>query len=96
MQQTVRVTYDDGRTLEGPVGPRELVEFERKYGVSVQALASGAHVEWVYFIAYLAMKRLHKAGEHDGAIKSTFDDFLSVVADVEMVDAAGPLDETAS
>ena len=96
MQQSFRVTYIDGRSHECSAGARELIEFERKYGASVQQFGKDAHLEWLYFVAYLAMQKLHRQGGHEGAIKASFDAWLDVVDSVEPLEADDPLDETAS
>jgi hypothetical protein len=96
MKQTFKVTYTDGRVHECHAGARELIEFERKYGASVQQFGKDAHLEWLYFVAYLAMQKLHRQGGHDGAIKASFDAWLDIVESVEPLDADAPLDETAS
>lgn len=96
MRKPITVTYDDGRSFAATLGPREFVEFERKYGVGIGALADDARMEWMFFLAYLGAKKAHAAGEHDGPIKPTFDGFLDIVAEVNMGDDPAPLDETAS
>jgi len=96
MRQTVEVTYADGRVAVGVAGVKDFVAFERKFDQPTAALADG-RLEWYYYVAYLAMKNLAQAGEHEGPLKPSFDAWMLDVEDVRMLeDDAVPLDVTPS
>lgn len=64
MQIPIKVVYADGREVRAVAMPRDVVEFERRYGISyTEAMANRAkpgHEEWWYFLAW---SPLHRKGE---------------------------------
>lgn len=83
MRMTFTVKYDDGREVEAVAKAKDLVAFERQYGVSVAAFADQAdpaRIEWIY---YLAWSPLHRQGREPRA----FDEFLDDVDDIEEQEA---------
>lgn len=63
MRIPIRVVYDDGREVRTVAKARDIVEFERRYGIAYsEAMANRAkpgHEEWWYFLAW---SPLHRAG----------------------------------
>ena len=101
MKQDITVKYTDGRELTATLGPKQFVEFERHFStkdrqVSVTDLAESAKAEWLYYLAFLGMKLLHANGQHEGAIKASFEDFLDILEDVDLGEDQAPLAETVS
>ena len=84
MDGVVTVTYSDGRKVTGELRARDLIEYERKYGKSINDLTQDPHLEWLYFIAFNSMQRAHREGTHDGPIQATFDSFVDRVDDVSI------------
>lgn len=98
LSQRIKVTYDDGREVTATVGPLEFVKFERHFSTPSKPVGMGdfqthQKYEWILYLAFLGVQKLHKAGEHDGPVKPDFDGFLSVVADFDLLDS-DPLEQT--
>ncbi len=103
----IKVTSEDGTENIAPVTPADVLAFERhftaqnmKMGLAdpqfrVPQFIANPSIEQMWYLAYLAMKRLHKTGGLVGTIAATFDGFVETLADVELVDEV-PLDETTS
>lgn len=86
------VKYDDGREVEAVAKPKDVVAFERQYGVSfAEFMDGGARMEWIY---YLAWSPLHRQKRDPRA----FDEFLDDVDDVVMKgeEPAAPFDPAPS
>lgn len=79
----VNVTYSDGRVVESTVSPKAEVEFERKFGTSINQAGREMHQEYYYFLAWAG---LHYAGKEP----SDFDAFLAVIDEVENVKETDP------
>jgi hypothetical protein len=78
MRMTFNVTYEDGRVVEAVAKPKDIVAFERQYGVSMGAIGEDARMEWLF---YLAWSPLHRSKQEPAA----FDAFLDVVAGIDPV-----------
>lgn len=82
MRIPIKVTYDDGREVRAVAKPRDVVEFERRYGISyTEAMANRAkpgHEEWWYFLAW---SPLHRAGEDT----RDFEPFVDALAAIEVL-----------
>lgn len=88
MRQGVTVTYPDGTVIEGEAAPAQVIEFERKYDL---AWGSDLRTEYVYYLAYLAMKRAFKRGEHGAAVlPGSFEAFVDLEPDVKLRKASDP------
>lgn len=74
----VNVTYSDGRVVESSVSPKAEVEFERKFGTSINQAAREMHQQYYY---YLAWAGLHYAGKEP----ADFEAFLGLIDEVENV-----------
>ena len=80
----LKVTYDDGRTVEVTVKPKSFVALERQYGIAMGELEGNVRYE---YLAYLAWSSLHFTGQEP----ASFDDWLSVLSEVsEMANDAAP------
>ena len=85
MRMTFTVRYDDGREVEAVAKPKDMVAFERQYGVSMADFASETKapaMEWLY---YLAWSPLHRQGREPRAFDAFLDD----------VDAITPVEDEA-
>lgn len=85
----LRVVTTEGELGEFVVTPKVQVEFERHFKIGVgKAFQQEQRVEHMYWLAW---KAVHAAGHN----VKPFDSWLDAVVDVQMVDDAAPLDETA-
>lgn len=85
----LRVVTTEGELGEFVVTPKVQVEFERHFKIGVgKAFQQEQRVEHMYWLAW---KAVHAAGHN----VKPFDSWLDAVVDVQMVDDASPLDETA-
>lgn len=95
MHMRFNVTYDGSKApVEAVAKPKDIVAFERQYGVSMAAFADPAKpppMEWLY---YLAWSPLHRQGRET----ASFDAFLDTVEDIEPIEEPVdvPLDPTVS
>lgn len=71
----LKLTYD-GSEYELDATPGDLVRFERQYGIPATQLESETRIEYVMYLAWLALKRVRPD-------VVDFDDFLDRVTDVE-------------
>jgi hypothetical protein len=78
MRMTFTVTYEDGRVVEAVAKPKDIVAFERQYGVSMAALGEDPRME---YLCYLAWSPLHRDKQESAA----FDAFLDIVAGIDPV-----------
>jgi hypothetical protein len=82
---TFRVVYDDGREVESVAKPKDIVAFERQYGVSMAAAFADESqpppLEWLF---YLAWSPLHRLKQDPRA----FDEFLDDVDSIEALEDA--------
>lgn len=88
----LNVVYADGRTDEVKTGPRTQVEFERNFDLGlVEAFQNEAkmRLEWLYFLAWHASKVSHKTA-------AEFDDWLSTLAEIEVVGSEEPVPSSAA
>lgn len=72
------VVLDDGsKHRVGPFGPRDLVAFEDKFGVSSSFLGEMTRTKWVAFLAYNQLS-------HKGALgkSMTFEEFIDKMDDL--------------
>lgn len=97
MRMTFKIRYEDGREVEAVAKPKDIVAFERQYGVSLQDFTGRqvqtkdgeqfvreAPMEWMF---YLAWSPLHRQGREPRA----FDEFLDDVDNVEEVEEEEPV-----
>lgn len=87
MRMTFKVKYEDGREFEAVAKPKDIVAFERQYGVSMAAFGDEAKpppMEWLF---YLAWSPLHRSKREPRA----FDEFLDHVEEVEPMDEPEPV-----
>lgn len=101
LTQRIKITYSDDREFVAEVGPAEFVAFERHFSkpgqpVAVGDLARHQKYEWILYLAWLGAKRAHAKGEHPGDFKPSFDTFLDVVSDFDVLEDPDPLDVTTS
>jgi hypothetical protein len=76
MQIDYKVTYNDGREVEVTAKPKDMVAFERQYGLPFHESNRFEH------ICYLAWSPLHRSGQDPRA----FDEFMDDLDDVEEVE----------
>lgn len=55
-QIELTIRYDTGETVTVRIAPRDILEFERKYNVSISALADGKY-EYICYLGWQASKR---------------------------------------
>jgi hypothetical protein len=84
MRMTFSVKYDDGRVIEAVAKPKDIVAFERQYGVSFGEFADEVKTPPVEWMFYLAWSPMHRQGREPRA----FDEFLDDVDEIEPVEDA--------
>lgn len=91
MRMEFIVVYDDGREEKVVTKPKDIVAFERQYGVSMPDIfGEGKPVPPMEYLYYLAWSPLHRAGTEPRA----FDEFLDHVDEVTGVEDAKAVDPT--
>lgn len=90
MRMAFKVKYNDGREVDAVAKPKDIVAFERQYGVGLTSFADQKQlkIEWLF---YLAWSPLHRAGLES----HPFDEFLDYIDEIEAVEdenaeATGP------
>ena len=81
MLGTLRVTYQDGTTVEGDSKPVDAIRFERHFDKPVSAAfgENGMRLEHLWFFGFEVAKR---SQDHD---PGTFDQWIDGVTSVEIV-----------
>jgi hypothetical protein len=94
---TFQVKYDDAREVEAVAKPKDIVAFERQYGVSFATAFADeknpAHMEWMF---YLAWSPLHRQGRDPRAFDEFLDDVDAITPVEEEVEEAVPFPKAAS
>jgi hypothetical protein len=90
---SVTVTYLDGLTNVGALGPAEYRKMEDKFPESSFFELTPGKLSWHMYLAFLAMNKLAAAGDHQGVLPGSFDAFCEV-ADEVVIGRRVPLDET--
>jgi hypothetical protein len=75
-QLTLRIELSDGTVLEVLSSAGDIVKWETHFNIGIDKLEKVTHL---LYLAWLAVVRLKKTGE-------TFDDWIELVAKVEVVD----------
>jgi hypothetical protein len=75
-QLTLRIELSDGQVVEVLSSAGDIVKWETHFNIGVDKLEKVTHL---LYLAWLAVVRLKKTGE-------TFDDWIELVAKVEVVD----------
>jgi hypothetical protein len=75
-QLTLRIELSDGTVLEVLSSAGDIVKWETYFNIGIDKLEKVTHL---LYLAWLAVVRLKKTGE-------TFDDWIELVAKVEVVD----------
>lgn len=77
MKMVYKVTYSDGTVVQATAGPRDVVDYERQYGISFTDDRTTA--EQAYWLAWRPLNRT-------GKDTRDFEGFLNAIEDVESVD----------
>lgn len=80
MRISLKVTYEDGREVEAIAKPKDIVAFERQYGVAFAEFFVGRRYEWLCYLAWSPLNR-------QGREPRPFDEFMDFVDDVESLDS---------
>ena len=75
-QLTLRIELSDGTVLEVLSSAGDIVKWETYFNIGIDKLEKVTHL---LYLAWLAVVRLKKTGE-------TFDDWIELVAKVEVID----------
>jgi hypothetical protein len=75
-QLTLRIELSDGQVVEVLSSAGDIVKWETHFNLGIDKLEKVTHL---LYLAWLAVVRLKKTGE-------TFDDWIELVAKVEVVD----------
>jgi hypothetical protein len=75
-QLTLRIELSDGQVVEVLSSAGDIVKWETHFNIGIDKLEKVTHL---LYLAWLAVVRLKKTGE-------TFDDWIELVAKVEVVD----------
>jgi len=75
-QLTLRIELSDGQIVEVLSSAGDIVKWETHFNLGIDKLEKVTHL---LYLAWLAVVRLKKTGE-------TFDDWIELVAKVEVVD----------
>lgn len=78
MKLPFKVTYDDGREELVTALPRDVVEFERRYGVPYSTLSGGGREEYWFWLAWSPLNRA-------GRDTRDFEGFINAIVGVELV-----------
>lgn len=85
MRMVFKVKYADGHEVEAVAKPRDVIDFERKYGTSFGQFGSAATpVEWLYFMAW---SPLHRTSKDTRAFEAFIDD----LDEIEVLDEETPV-----
>lgn len=79
MKMTYRVTYDGGKEVTATTKPIDIMEYERRYGVSFMQFGEGTPLEHAWFLAWAP---LHRTGQDP----RDFDAFMSDVDSIDVVE----------
>ena len=77
MKINLQITYNNGEIREIVANAADMVAFEDKYSLSVQALSTDPRMSYMFFLAWHSEKRT-------GGTKETFEKWLETI---EMVGA---------
>jgi hypothetical protein len=87
---TIHVELDNGDKWSTKIKLSTIIKFERKYKISAAKAISpdGVYLEYMAWLAWEQTRR-------DGRTVPVFDKFVDEIDDLEVVNDAVPLDETA-
>jgi hypothetical protein len=77
MKINLQITFNNGEAKEIVANAADMVAFEEKYSISVQALSTDPRMSYMFFLAWHAEKRT-------GGTKDSFEKWLETI---EMVGA---------
>ena len=77
MKINLQITFNDGKAKDIIANAADMVAFEEKYSLSVQALSTDPRMSYMFFLAWHAQKRT-------GETTETFEKWLETI---EMVGA---------
>jgi hypothetical protein len=72
MKINLQITYNNGEAREIVANAADMVAFEDKYSLSVQALSTDPRMSYMFFLAWHSEKRT-------GATKETFEKWLETI-----------------
>ena len=72
MKINLQITYNNGEAREIVANAADMVAFEDKYSLSVQALSTDPRMSYMFFLAWHSEKRT-------GATKDTFEKWLETI-----------------
>lgn len=79
MRMTYKVTYDGGKEVTATAKPIDIMEYERRYGVSFMQFGEGTPMEHAWFLAWAP---LHRTGQDP----REFDAFMTDVESITVVE----------
>lgn len=72
MKINLQVTYNSGETKDITANAADMVAFEEKYSMSIQALSSDPRMSYMFFLAWHSEKRT-------GATTDSFEKWLETI-----------------